>query len=583
VESAHDDGAGVESARVDPATLHRQRKEPGKIMQTGKILSIGFTFAAAALAAPGARANGHSLTGVPAANPKTAGRAVPSVLSPELRQSAVAQGANALENPNAYFTNYGYNADGPMLPAPGDIQAPGHNVEATKTEPDKNTYLVLDCQHGADASYEYGHEFLYQGHELGMPDPVTGNGVGCITRINLEADGAHRVTLMATQDSQGNSLPEFDGSSWDPWANRLLFTAEGANGGGMWQATLDYPSTVVPLIGILGQGGFEGVQNDDEGNVWIVEDSGGAKGTVNSHAKQPNSFIFRFLPNDRHDLTLGGRMQALQVMSHSNPGQAIIFHAGQADADILSQDVADLHTYGITFTTNWVTIHDTNVDGFAPFNANALAKTLLATPFKRPENGQFRPGSQFTQFIFDETGDTDQNSEAGSQYGGYGSLMKWTRTSNNHGTLKLLFQCDIDRCSLDNCAFWDATHVVFVEDRGDGLHSQHNALDSAFLFDVNANYGNPSTPAPIRILAEGRDTSATIDSALSGIGGNGFQNEGDNELTGFHISDGDPSHQGILGARVPHPFTHGWRVFYTQQHGDNMTWEILPAGSGDDH
>jgi len=24
-------------------------------------------------------------------------------------------------------------------------------------------------------------------------------------------------------------------------------------------------------------------------------------------------------------------------------------------------------------------------------------------------------------------------------------------------------------------------------------------------------------------------------------------------------------------------------VFYTQQHGDNVTWEILPAGGGRDH
>lgn len=551
-------------------------------MQTGRLIGIGFTFVAAALAAPGAQAQqfGTTLTGVPTANPKTAGRSVPTVLSPELKQQIVAQGSTPLENPNAYFTNYGYDADGSMVPAPGDVQAPGHNVEATKTEPDKNTYLVLDNQHGPDANYDYGHEFLFQGHELGMPDPVTGNGMGYITRINLEADAAHRVTRMASQDSQGNSLPVFDGSTWDPWAHRLLFTAEGANGGGVWQATLDYPSTVVPLTGILGQGGMEGIQNDDQGNVWIVEDSGGVTGTVNTHAKQPNSFLYRFLPNDRHDLTQGGRLQALQVMSIANPGQPIVFHPGQADADILSQDVSDLHTYGLNFTTNWITIHDTSVDGFAPFSANALAKTLLATPFKRPENGQFRPGSNFTQFVFDETGDTDQNSQAGSQYGGFGSALKWTRTSNNHGVLQLLFRCDLDHTAFDNCAFWDATHIVFVEDRGDTLHGQHNALDSAFLLDVNADYGNPATHAPLRIMAEGRDTSATIDSALGGIGGNGFQNEGDNEITGMHISNGDPSQQGILGARVPHPFTHGWRVFYTQQHGENNTWEITPVSNG---
>ena len=57
-----------------------------------------------------------------------------------------------------------------MLPAPGDVQSPGHNVEATKSEPDKNTYLVVKGQHGADPKYDYGTHFLYQGHELGRRD-----------------------------------------------------------------------------------------------------------------------------------------------------------------------------------------------------------------------------------------------------------------------------------------------------------------------------------------------------------------------------------------------------------------------------
>src|SRR5262249_55188875 len=111
-------------------------------------------------------------------------------------------------------------------------------------------------------------------------------------------------------------------------------------------------------------------------------------------------------------------------------------------------------------------------------------------------------------------------------------------------------------------------------------------LDSAFLFDVRADFGDPSTPPPIRILAQGRDPSATIDSGLAGS--SGFQNDGDNEITGLHISDGDASVFGILGAQMPEPFADGWRVFYTQQHGDNVTWEILPAhrdlrdGEGDD-
>jgi len=64
------------------------------------------------------------------------------------------------------------------------------------------------------------------------------------------------------------------------------------------------------------------------------------------------------------------------------------------------------------------------------------------------------------------------------------------------------------------------------------------------------------------------------------LGGTGFQNEGDNEITGWHTSSGDPTAAGILGAAVPKPFSGGWRTFYTQQHGDNVTWEIMKNPTG---
>ena len=66
-----------------------------------------------------------------------------------------------------------------------------------------------------------------------------------------------------------------------------------------------------------------------------------------------------------------------------------------------------------------------------------------------------------------------------------------------------------------------------------------------------------------------------IDSGFSGM--DGYQNEGDNEVTGIHVSDGDASIAGLLGAEVPHPWVAGspWRVFFTAQHGDNDTWELI--------
>lgn len=495
---------------------------------------------------------------VPAANPKQVGVTLPTRLSPELAQVVVAQGAMALENPVSPAAFYGYLDDLPNL-----LPALGSNLEATKTEPDKNTYLVMTGQHGADARYAYGTHFLYQGHE---------GGAGYVTRVNLDADAAHRVTLLATTDADGTALPTFDGSTWHPWSGQLLFTSERGASGGVWQASPDFPSTVRDISGATGRGGYEGIQADDDGNLWIVEDVGGSNV---AGARLPNSFIYRFVPKNRRDLTQGGKLQALQVTSKAT-GTPIVFQAATA----LSADMRDLHTYGLVFDTRWVTLHDTEVDGDAPFSANALAKAHSATPFKRPENGVFRPGTHFREFFFTETGDTSTTSTAIPDHGGFGALIKLSQASPSAdtGKLSLFFKGDLEHTGFDNLSFWDGDRLVVGEDRGDTLHSQGNALDSHWLFDARANYADPGT-RPIRIMAEGRDPSATIDSAL--LGTPGFQNDGDNETTGIHVSDGDPSIQGLFGKQVPHPFHGGWRVFYTQQHGDNTTYELIPARRGD--
>jgi hypothetical protein len=189
---------------------------------------------------------GQGLTPVPKANPKVTGVSVPNVLSVELAEVIRAQGSMPLENPLEWAAFYGYNNDQPQRPL---LPPLGSNVEASKTEPDKNTYLVLHGQRGADPNYDYGTHFLFQGHEAGT------GGKGYITRINLDADVAHRVTLMAIRDVLGNPLPVFDGSTWYPWAQRLLFTREAGANGGVWQATLDVPSKVEDISGVFGLNG----------------------------------------------------------------------------------------------------------------------------------------------------------------------------------------------------------------------------------------------------------------------------------------------------------------------------------------
>jgi hypothetical protein len=525
----------------------------------GAVIAVGGLSTGIGAAAP---ADGPALTNVPTANTKSDGYSPASKLSPELRQIVVAQGSTRLENPSPLTSYYGYDND--VLNAAGQPQMlplPGSLTEAQKTEPDKNTYLVFKSGlKGADPNYDYGTHFLFQGHELGA------NGASYITRINLDADAAHRVTLLAT-DQNGHPIAPIDGSTWDPWARRLLFTTENENAP-TYAATPGYPSVVTDISGALGRGGYEGIQNDSAGNIWIVEDIGGAakNGTT---AKRPNSFIYRYVPDHPGDLQ-NGKLEALQVMNSS--GDPITFDSLAA---LNNPDQVALHTYGRTFKTRWVTVHDTAVDGHAPFDANVAAKAANATPFKRPENGQFQPGTGFGTFFFDETGDTNATSPENASAGGWGSIMKLTQKSPsaNTGTLTMFFKCDEAHSGFDNVAFLSRNVVSFVEDAGDGLHTQRNALDSAYAFNVTADYSNPSNQ-PVRWLAEGRDASATIDSAFGGFG----KNEGDNEITGLHVSDGNPSVLGILGAKVPDLADPHWRWFYTQQHGDNSTYEVIYKG-----
>jgi hypothetical protein len=186
----------------------------------------------------------------------------------------------------------------------------------------------------------------------------------------------------------------------------------------------------------------------------------------------------------------------------------------------------------------------------------------------------FRPGTNFREFVFDATGDTNATSTANAGFGGWGTLYTLTQSDPraDTGKLKVFFEGDQAHAAFDNITFVDDNHVAVVEDAGDTLHLQRNAFDSGYLFDTRVDYSKGASP--IRFIAEGRDAPATQDNMLGALG-HGFQNEGDNEITGIHMSDGDPGVDGILGARSPKPFRDGWRLFWTQQHGDNVTWEIV--------
>jgi Bacterial protein of unknown function (DUF839) len=490
--------------------------------------------------------------GVPSAIART--NSPETLVPPGFSLQIVVQGIELLENPSGTITRFGFLSD----------------TNSTKTEPDENTYLTLDHNPGGPTpGYDYGRHFLFQGHEN------SGNRA-YITRINLDVvNPDHRITLLTPVGTNGlTGFNSIDGSVWNPFSKTLIFSQEAGVNGGFIEMSSDFdPSTgagtgLRTLYGSLGRGGFEGVHVDDLGNLILAEDVGGLRVNVDPNdpaspkqAALPNSFIYRFVPNNPADLSQG-KLQALQV---SIDGQPLVFVPSNAVTpfgDVFSDNQLKLHTLGTTWPVQWVTVHDTAVDGTGAFDANAAAKAAGATPFKRPENLAFQPGSGFQTFFFDATGDTD--ARAGSQpalaaRGSWGSIFRVDLAKNRQtGTLSIVVLGDAAHASFDNLTFANKDVLLAAEDRGDTLHDQLNTLDSVWAFNINP----PFQTAP-RLVALGRDRlSAGVE---------------DNEPTGLTYSDGDSSVGGLLGSKEI-PAQNGL-LFFTQQHGENNLYLIL----GDNH
>jgi hypothetical protein len=546
-----------------------------RIIVVGAVGAIALVAAAVAVA--------QIVSGVPNANPRSGSPA--NVVASGFKLQRVVNGNDNLENPAGIFARYGYLDD-------STLQTDG---QPTKTEPDQNTYLVTSRNPGGPtAGYDYGHRFLIQGHEVFTPSGATFNRA-YFTRINLDVkDPAHRITLLnpLASDATDSGVRSIDGSTYDPFTGQLLFTAEAGNLGGVFSQSLKWSGTTAPAVknydGSMGKAGYEGIHNDKLGNLIIVEDTGGANVTDNGAAtviKQPNSFVFRFKPKSAGDLSQG-KLQVLQV---SVGGTPIVFHNAATDGaqaardDALGEPIKALHS-GDTQQVKWVTIHDTDVDGTTAFDANALAKTKQGTPLKRPENGKFVPGTGFKSFVFAETGDTNKlagDYPGAAERGAWGALLRLDlpKAGADTGTIKAIEVGDQTHASFDNVAFLDKNTVLLTEDRGETLHQQANALDSLWSFDITKPLDKINADAK-RLEAQGRDPEATSDIGLKEIPPVRTHNDGDNELTGVHVSDGSTSADGILGAEIPKNAggNSPWRIFVTGQHGANITYEIVATG-----
>ncbi|HTH20159.1 MAG TPA: hypothetical protein VL912_08755, partial [Candidatus Udaeobacter sp.] len=498
------------------------------------------TMAASNASADHVRVLNEKVSGVSAANPVAI---ADSVYSPEFAPALVVEGLDLLENSSGVITKFGNLSTG------------------VRTEPDENTYLILDHNPGGPTEgYDYGRHFLFQGHEN------SGN-LAYVTRINLDvASPDHRITLLTPVGMNGlTGFNSIDGSTWDPFSQTMLFAQEAGGNGGVIEMGSDFDSNtgagagLRTLYGSLGRGGYEGIHPDDHGNIWIVEDVGGT--TVMNNGRNPNSFVYRFVPLSPDDLT-HGKLQALQVSINGNPLVFVPVDGQHPNGDTRSNNQLLLHTIGASWPVTWVTVHDTEINGTAPFDANALAKAAGATPFKRPENGQFQPGSHFQTFVFVITGDTDAvagNDPVLAARGAWGGIFRVDLDgSGESGNISLVVLGDADHASFDNVTFVDDRDTILVtEDRGDGLHDQLNKLDSIWAYKLNREHPERSLAA--RFVALGLDRLATDE---------------DNEPTGLHVSEGDATIGGLIGTRVFR--TDRARLFFTQQHGENNLFEVSP-------
>lgn len=464
---------------------------------------------------------GPVTTQVPHAKPRVGHPG--TTVAPQFSLKAVVDGSFPVENPSGPITTFGVLTDG------------------TLTEPDQNTYVVLDKNPGGPIpGFDYGRHFLFQGHE-------NTDNLAYITRINLDVTSrAHKVTLLTPVGQGGvTGFNAIDGSTYNPFTNTMLFTQE--DGGAVIETSVTWPPQAHTLGGILGISGFEGIHPDEQGNLILAEDIGGTTVPADPNdptspkvAKQPNSFVYRFVPINPSDLSSGGQLQVLQVLIDGKP---VTFHANDPSGDVFSVNQLRMHTPGSSYPFKWITIHDTAVDGTKPFNENQLAKAKKGTPFKRPENLQFAPGSGYQTFYFCPTGDT--NSDAATpalvQRGSWGSIFRVDQDPNRMGgTISLFVLGTKQQNSFDNLAFADENTLLATEDRGDGLHAQLNTLDSIW------SYTTDGSEPPLRFLALGRDPVS--------------ETRGDNEPTGLHVSNGSTDINGqpgtltnLVGAGIPDP------------------------------
>src|SRR5262249_54066589 len=155
----------------------------------------------------------------------------------------------------------------------------------------------------------------------------------------------------------------------------------------------DWPPTVRTLDGVVGKAGYEGIHSDDKGNLLLIEDSGGTSVNVDPSnpnspkaARNPNSFVYRFVPYDPEDLFAGGRLHALQVLI----GGALVNYVPVNTTQWMVEVFLDAQIKIVTLGREWDSFSlpppNTAVLRAANINANAAVKAAEVFSFKLAEN-----------------------------------------------------------------------------------------------------------------------------------------------------------------------------------------------------